>query len=77
MDYAKQCQLQFGVYSQVHKANDKKNQARVTGYIVLYNKVNAQGGYYSVSLSTGKQLNHQHITPRTQQSSLSGVTQPK
>jgi hypothetical protein len=55
-DYALHAQLQFGEYAQVHEVHDNSMSTRTTGAIALRPTGNAQGGYYFMSLSTGKRL---------------------
>lgn len=56
-DYNLHCQLQFGEYAQVHESHDNTMMARTTGAIALRPTGNVQGGYYFLSLSSGKRLN--------------------
>jgi Reverse transcriptase (RNA-dependent DNA polymerase) len=62
-DYALHGQLQFGEYAQVHESHDNSMSSRTTGAIALRPTGNAQGGYYFLSLSTGKRLNRFAWTP--------------
>ena len=55
-DYALHGRLQFGEYAQVHESHDNSMSSRTTGAIALRPAGNSQGGYYFVSLSTGKRL---------------------
>jgi hypothetical protein len=56
-DYLVHCQLEFGEYVQVHESHDNSMLTRTTGAIALRPTGNAQGGYYFMSLTTGKRLN--------------------
>ena len=56
-DYNLHCQLQFGEYAQVHESHDNTMMTRTTGAIALRPTGNVQGGYYFLSLSSGKRLN--------------------
>jgi len=62
-DYGLHCKLQFGEYVQVHESHDNSMKARTTGGIALRPTGNVQGGYYFMSLSTGKRLNRYKWTP--------------
>jgi hypothetical protein len=50
------CQLEFGEYVQVHESHDNSMLTRTTGAIALRPTGNAQGGYFFMSLTTGKRL---------------------
>jgi hypothetical protein len=52
--------IEFGAYAQVYEANNPTNtmKARTTGAIALAPTGNAQGGYYFMSLVTGKKLSN-------------------
>jgi hypothetical protein len=60
IDYNKHCRLVFGAYAQVHEEHDNSMQARTTGAIALRPTGNEQGGFYFMSLTTGKALNRNH-----------------
>jgi hypothetical protein len=62
LDYDKHCQLEFGAYAQVHEEHDNSMATRTTGAIALRPTGNAQGGYYFLSLSSGRRLNRNHWT---------------
>jgi hypothetical protein len=62
IDYAKHCRLEFGSYAQVHEDHDNSMDSRTTGAIALRPTGNAQGGYYFMSLATGRRLNRNHWT---------------
>jgi hypothetical protein len=51
-------QIEFGVYAQVYKDSGPTNnvRARTTGAIALTPTGNAKGGYYFLSLTTGRKL---------------------
>ena len=53
--------IEFGAYAQVFESNDPTNtvKARTTGAIALTPTGNAQGGYYFMSLATGRKLSRQ------------------
>jgi hypothetical protein len=53
--------IEFGAYAQVFEANEPTNtvKARTTGAIALTPTGNAQGGYYFLSLATGRKLSRQ------------------
>jgi hypothetical protein len=63
VDYNKHCRLEFGEYAQVHEEHDNSMVTRTTGAIALRPTGNSQGGYYFLSLSTGRRLNRNHWTP--------------
>ena len=50
--------MNFGEYVQVFNLNNitNTNEPRTTGAIVLYSSDNAQGGWYFMSLDTGKRI---------------------
>jgi hypothetical protein len=60
IDYHRHCKIMFGTYAQVHEDHDKSMQARTTGAIALRPTGNDQGGFYFMSLTTGKVLNRNH-----------------
>jgi hypothetical protein len=62
VDYEKHCQLEFGTYVQTHEEHDNSMLPRTTGAIALRPTGNDQGGYYFLSLSTGRRLNRNHWT---------------
>jgi hypothetical protein len=53
--------IEFGAYAQVFESNDPTNtlKARTTGAIALMPTGNAQGGYFFLSLTTGRKLSRQ------------------
>jgi hypothetical protein len=53
--------IEFGAYAQVYKDGGPTNtvRARTTGAIALTPTGNAQGGYYFLSLTTGRKLSQQ------------------
>jgi hypothetical protein len=53
--------IEFGAYALVYEANDltNTNKAKSTGAITLTQTGNAQGGYFFMSLTTGKRLSRQ------------------
>jgi hypothetical protein len=62
-DYVLHCRLEFGEYAQVHESHDNTMITRTTGAIALRPSGNSQGGYYFMSLMTGKRLNRYAWTP--------------
>jgi hypothetical protein len=56
LDYTKHCRLEFGSYVQTHEEHDNSMDSRTTGAIALRPTGNRQGGYYFMSLSTGRKL---------------------
>jgi len=53
-DYLLHCKLQYGEYAQVHESHDNSMDTRTTGAIALRPTGNIQGGFYFMSLLTGK-----------------------
>jgi hypothetical protein len=62
VDYASHCKIMFGAYAQVHEQHNNSMDARTTGAIALRPTGNKQGGYYFMSLTTGRLLNRNHWT---------------
>jgi hypothetical protein len=62
LDYNKHCQLEFGSYVQVHEEHDNSMESRTTGAIALRPTGNAQGGYYFLSLTSGRRLSRNRWT---------------
>lgn len=62
VDFNRYCQLEFGAYVQTHDDSDNTMTSRTTGAIALRPTGNSQGGYYFMSLSTGKRLNRYNWT---------------
>jgi hypothetical protein len=62
-DYKKHCRLVFGAYVQTHEDHDNTMKSRTTGAIALRPMGNEQGGYYFMSLSSGRRLKRTHWTP--------------
>jgi hypothetical protein len=62
IDYNKHCRLEFGEYAQVHEEHVNSMVTRTTGAIALWLTGNPQGGYYFLSLLTGRRLNCKHWT---------------
>jgi hypothetical protein len=60
VDYNRHCKIMFGAYAQVHEEHDNSMQARTTGAIALRPTGNEQGGFYFMSLATGRRLNRNH-----------------
>jgi hypothetical protein len=56
-DYALHCGLQNGEYAQVHESHDNTMNTRTTGAIALRPTGNVQGGFFFLSIMTGKRLN--------------------
>jgi hypothetical protein len=61
-DYNLHCRLQFGEYAQVHESHDNSMLWRTTGATALRPTGNIQGGYYFMSLTTGKRLSRKAWT---------------
>jgi hypothetical protein len=62
LDYNKHCQLEFGTYAQIHKEHDNSMVSRTLGAIALCPTRNAQGGYYFLSLTSGRRLSRSRWT---------------
>jgi hypothetical protein len=54
IDYHRHCQLEFGTYVQTHEEHDNSMLSRTTGAIALRPTGNAQGGYFFMSLTSGR-----------------------
>jgi hypothetical protein len=63
IDYSKHCRIKFGAYAQTHEEHSSDMTTRTTGAIALRPTGNAQGGYYFMSLTTGRRLNRTELTP--------------
>jgi hypothetical protein len=63
IDYDKHCRLEFGSYVQTHEQHDNSMAPRTTGAIALRPTGNAQGGYYFMSLTTGRRISRNRWTP--------------
>ncbi len=61
-DYHLHGQVQFGKYVQVHKFHDNTMATCTTGAIALRRTGNTQGGYFFMSLSSGKRLKRKSWT---------------
>ena len=61
-DYNHHCHLEFGDYVQSHEQHDNSMNLRTIGAIALCPTGNAQGGYFFLSLTTGKVINCLHST---------------
>ena len=62
IDYTKHCALEFGTYVQTHEPHDNSMLSRTIGAIALRPTGNVQGGYYFMSLSTGRVINRYRWT---------------
>lgn len=62
IDYDKHCMLQFGTYVQTHEEHNNSMLSRTTGAIAMRPTGNVQGGYYFMSLTTGRRLNRYRWT---------------
>ena len=56
LEFDKHCQLEYGKYVKTHEEHDNSMSSRTTGAIALRPTGNSQGGFYFMSLSTGKRL---------------------
>jgi hypothetical protein len=62
MDFKPHCQLEYGEYVQTHEQHDNSLASRTVGAPALHPTGNAQGGWYFISLSTGRHLNRNKWT---------------
>jgi hypothetical protein len=62
VDYNKHCRLEFGSYVQTHEQHDNLMAPRTTGAVTLRPTGNAQGGYYFMSLTTGRRISRNRWT---------------
>jgi hypothetical protein len=56
------CQIEFGSYVQTHEEHNNSMGAQTTGAIALRPTGNAQGGYYFLSLLSGRRLTRNRWT---------------
>ena len=63
LDFVTTCQLEYGSYVQTHEDHDNTLQERTAGAIALRPMGNAQGGWYFMSLRTGRRLRRFQWTP--------------
>ena len=62
LDYHKHCRYEFGEYVQTREEHDNSLLSRTVGAIALRPTGNQQGGYYFMSLHTGRIINRLHAT---------------
>ena len=62
MNYHRHCRLEFGEYVQTHEEHDNSLNPRTIGALALHPTGNVQGGYFFLSLTTGKVINHMRWT---------------
>ena len=62
LDYHKHCRYEFGEYVQTHEEHDNSLLSRTVGAIALRPTGNQQGGYFFMSLHTGRIINWLHAT---------------
>lgn len=63
VDYNTHCKYEFGQYVQTHEVTNNTMRARTIGALDLRPTGNIQGGYYFLSLLTGRRINRRHATP--------------
>jgi hypothetical protein len=63
LDFNKHCHMQCGEYVQTHKPHTNSMAHRTVGAISLRPTGSLQGGYYYLSLKTGRWLNRAHCMP--------------
>ena len=62
LDFKRHCRFQFGEYVQTHEQHNNSMMSRTVGALALRPTGNAQGGFYFLSLSTGRVLNRLRAT---------------
>ena len=62
IDYKRHCKHEFGAYVQTHEATDNTMAPRTIGAIALRPTGNEQGGWFYLSLSTGRKINRLHAS---------------
>ena len=62
MNYNRHCRLEFGEYIQTHEEHDNSLNPRTIGALALCPIGNVQGGYFFLSLTTGKVINRMRWT---------------
>jgi hypothetical protein len=62
LDYNKHCRMEYGTYVQTHKEHDNIMSSRTIGAITLHPTGNDQGGYYFMSLQSGRRINRRRWT---------------
>ena len=63
IDFKTACQLEYGSYVQTHEDHNNSLQERTSGAIALRPMGNAQGGWFFMSLQTGRRLCRFQWTP--------------
>jgi len=56
------CQLEFGMYMQVHESHNNSMLPRTSGALALWPSGNVQGGHYFFSLNTGRVIHRARWT---------------
>ena len=62
IDFNRHCKFEFGQYVQTHEQHSNSMSPRTVGAIALRPTGNRQGGYYFMSLVTGRIINRNHAT---------------
>ena len=62
LDFKRHCRFQFGEYVQTHEQHNNSMMSRTVGALALRPTGNAQGGFYFLSLTTGRVLNRLRAT---------------
>ena len=57
IDYIKHCKIGFGTYIQENEEGDNSLRPRTSGALALRPTGDEKGGYYFLSLHSGKKLN--------------------
>ena len=62
MDFNTYGKLGFGYYFQTHEEHDNSMVTHTVGAIATHLTGNVQGGYYFISLSTGRRITRREFT---------------
>ena len=62
IDFLKHCKHEFGDYVQTHESTDNTMAPRTIAALALRPTGNKQGGWFYLSLSTGRKINRLHAT---------------
>ena len=63
IDFNAHCRVEFGDYVQTHEEHDNSMASRTLGAIATRPTGNAHGGYYFISLDTGRRITRKDWTP--------------
>ena len=62
IDYNTHCKHEFGAYVQTHESTNNTMAPRTIAVLALRPTGNKQGGWFYLSLSTGRKINRLHVT---------------